>query len=131
LSYSRFEYSNLKISGGDSAKAGEPVTVEVDVKNVSDRAGDEVVELYLTQPKAALTPLRTLGGFTRVHIEAGKTAHVGLQLDPRTLGQVNEKGERVILPGTYSAAVGSTQPGETPGGLTGTFNVSGTATLPR
>ncbi len=131
LSYSRFEYSNLKISGGDSIKAGDPVTVEVDVKNASNRAGDEVVELYLTQPKSALTPVRTLGGFTRVHIEAGKTAHVGLQLDPRTLGQVNENGERVIVPGAYSVAVGSTQPGETPGGLTGTFNVTGSVTLPK
>jgi beta-glucosidase len=130
LSYSQFQYSNPKLSK-PSVKAGDPVTVEVDVKNISNRPGDEVVELYLTQPKAALTPLRTLGGFTRVHIEPGKTAHVGIQLDPRTLGQVNEKGERVIVPGTYSVAIGGAQPAEFPGAVTATFTVTGSQTLPR
>ena len=130
LSYSKFEYSNPKVSSA-TVNAGDPVTVEVDVKNTSMRPGDEVVELYLMQPKAALTPLRTLAGFARVHIEPGKTAHVGVQIDPRTLGQVNEKGERVIVPGTYNFAVGGSQPGETPGGVTGTFAVNGSVTLPR
>ncbi len=130
LSYSKFEYSNLKLPSA-SVRAGTPVTVEVDVKNLSRRAGDEVVELYLTQPKSALTPLRTLGGFKRVRIEPGQTVHVALELTPRTLGQVNDKGERVIEPGTYTVAVGGTQPGETPGGVTGTFTLTGSATLPR
>jgi beta-glucosidase len=130
LSYSQFQYSNPRVSS-QSVRAGDPVTVEVDVKNVSSRAGDEVVQLYLTQPKAVLTPLRTLGGFRRVHVEPGETAHVGIQLDPRTLGQVNEKGERVVLPGTYSVAVGGAQPAEFAGALTATFNVTGSQTLPR
>ncbi len=130
LSYSKFEYSNLKLPSRP-VRAGEPVTVEVDVKNLSGRAGDEVVELYLTQPKSALTPIRALGGFKRVRIEPGQTAHVALELTPRTVGQVNEKGERVIVPGTYTVAVGGTQPGETPGGVTGTFTITGSAPLPR
>jgi len=130
LSYSQFRYANPKLSS-QSVKTGGPVTVEVDVTNVGSRAGDEVVQLYLTQPKATLTPLRTLGGFTRVHVEPGKTVHVALQLDPRTLGQVDEKGERVILPGTYGVAVGGAQPAEFPGAVTATFEVTGSLTLPR
>jgi beta-glucosidase len=130
LSYSQFEYSNPRLSS-QTVRAGDPVTVEVEVKNTSSRAGDEVVQLYLTQPKAVLTPLRTLGGFTRVHVEPGETAHVGIQLDPRTLGQVNEKGERVVLPGTYGVAVGGAQPAESPGAVTATFSVEGSQTLPR
>jgi beta-glucosidase len=130
LSYSQFQYSNPRVSS-QSVKAGDPVTVEVDVKNTSSRAGDEVVQLYLTQPKAGLTPLRTLGGFTRVHVEAGATVHVRVELDPRTLGQVNEKGERVVVPGTYSVAVGGAQPAEFPGAVTATFEVTGSQTLPR
>jgi beta-glucosidase len=130
LSYSRFGYDNLKLPG-QPVKAGDPVTVEVDVKNLSERAGDEVVELYLTQPKQPLTPLRTLGGFKRVHVEPGGTAHVVLKLDPRTLGQVDEQGRRVIVPGAYGVAVGGSQPGEVPGGASGTFSVTGSLTLPR
>jgi beta-glucosidase len=130
LSYSQFQYASAKVSS-PSVKAGDPVTVEVDVTNTSGRAGDEVVEAYLTQPKAALTPLRTLGGFERVHIEAGKTAHVALRIDPRTLGQVDEKGERVVLPGRYSVAVGGAQPAEFPGALTTAFDVTGSQILPR
>ncbi len=126
LSYSQFQYGNPKLSS-PSVKAGDPVTVEVDVKNISSRAGDEVVQLYLTQPKAALTPLRTLGGFTRVHVEPGETAHVAIQIDPRTLGQVDEKGERVVLPGTYSVAVGGAQPAEFPGAVTATLRGHGIA----
>jgi beta-glucosidase len=130
LSYSTFAYSNPKLSGA-SVRAGEPVTVKVDVRNTSGPAGDEVVQVYLTQPKAALTPLRTLAGFARVRVEPGQTAHVEIQVDPRTLGQVNEKGERVILPGTYSVAVGGAQPAEFPGAVTATFEVTGSETLPR
>jgi beta-glucosidase len=130
LSYSQFGYSNLKLPS-QPVQAGDPVAVEVDVKNLSQRAGDEVVELYLTQPKSALTPLRTLGGFKRVRIDPGQTAHVTLQLTPRTLGQVNEKGERVIAAGTYGVAVGGTQPGESSAGVAGAFSVIGTVTLPR
>ena len=130
LSYSKFEYSNPKVSSV-SVNAGDPITVEVDVKNVSQRAGDEVVELYLTQPQAEQTPLRTLGGFTRVHIEPGKTAHVGIQLAARTIGQVNDKGERVIVPGTYSVSIGGAQPAEFPGAVNATFTVKGSQTLPR
>jgi beta-glucosidase len=131
LSYSSFAYNALKVPAMPVA-AGDAVVVEVDVKNVSDRAGDEVVELYLAQPKQARTPIRTLGGFVRVHLAPGEARHVTLELDPRTLGQVNERGERVIVPGTYQVFVGGTQPGESAGGVTATFTVSGPAkTLPR
>jgi beta-glucosidase len=130
LSYSRFEYAPPRLTS-PSVRAGEPVTVEVDVRNVGSRAGDEVVQLYLTQPKRALTPLHTLGGFTRVHVEPGRTAHVTFQLDPRTLGQVDEKGDRVIVPGTYGVAVGGAQPAEFPGAVTASFEVTGSQTLPR
>ena len=66
-----------------------------------------------------------------MRIEPGQTVHVALELTPRTLGQVNDKGERVIEPGTYTVAVGGAQPGETPGGVTGTFSMTGSASLPR
>ena len=131
LSYSTFSYRGLELPSRP-VTAGDPVVVAAAVKNVSDRAGDEVVELYLTQPRQALTPIRTLAGFARVHLAPGEVRRVALTIDPRTLGQVNEQGERVIVPGTYQVFVGGTQPGESAGGVTGTFRVSGPAkTLPR
>jgi beta-glucosidase len=131
LSYTTFGYGNLS-TPSTPVRAGDPVTVSVDVTNRGRRAGDEVVELYLTQPKAALTPQRALGGFARVHLAPGQTKHVSLQLTPRTLGQVNERGDRVIAPGEYAVSVGGTQPGESSGGISGRFTVSGPpVTLPR
>ena len=128
LSYTTFSYSNLKISPA-SVKAGDPVTVEGDVKNTGAMAGDEVAELYLTQPKAYETPLRVLAGFKRVHLDAGESAHVSLTIDPRSLGQVDEKGNRVIVPGEYTVSLAGAQPQDAASVQTGKFDVSGKAEL--
>jgi len=113
LSYSTFEYSNLKLSTAE-LKAGDPLSVEVDVKNRSQRAGDEVVELYMTFPKLPGAPLRALRGFTRVHMDATEQQHVKLTMQPRDLSYVNEAGDRLIGAGDYTITVGGGQPG-TPG----------------
>ena len=110
LTYSRFEYSNLKLSSS-GLPAGDPLTVEVDVKNTSPRAGDEVVELYLSFPKLPGAPLRALRGFTRVRLEAGELRKVQLTLQPRDLSYVNESGVRLITAGDYVISVGGGQPG--------------------
>ena len=75
------------------------------MKNTGSAAGDEVVELYLTQPKASDTPIRVLAGFTRVHLDPGQSTHVGLIIDPRSIAQVDSKGTRVILPGDYTVSL--------------------------
>ncbi len=130
LSYSRFEYGRLTLSN-QSVTAGDPLTIEVDVKNVRGPAGAEVVQVYLAQPKAPLTPLRVLAGFSRVHLAAGQTTRVAIRIDPRTIGQVDEKGERVVVPGTYTVTVGGAQPAEFTGAVSATFSVTGTRMLPR
>jgi len=130
LSYTTFAYSDLKVLPA-GVKAGDSVTVEGDVKNTGTVAGDEVVELYLTQPKAFETPLRTLAGFKRIHLEPGETAHVALTIDPRTLGQVDAKGVRVIVPGEYTVYLGGAQPQEAASVQTGKFSVNGKADLPK
>lgn len=130
LSYTSFEYSNLKISP-PSVKAGAAVMVEGDVKNTGAIDGDEVVELYLTQPKAYETPLRELAGFKRIHLSAGESTHISLTIDPRSLGQVDEKGNRVIVPGQYSVSLAGAQPRDASSVQTGKFMVSGRAELPK
>ena len=127
LSYTNFAYSGIKLP--TSIKAGDSVTVEADVKNTGPSAGDEVVELYLTQPKASETPIRVLAGFTRVHLAPGKSTQVGLTIDPRSIAQVDANGTRVILPGEYTVSLGGAQPGGDALVQTGQFTVSGKAEL--
>jgi beta-glucosidase len=110
LTYSKFEYSNLKLSSPE-LEAGNPLAVDVDVKNTSPRAGDEVVELYVSFPKLAGAPLRALRGFTRVHVGGGESQHVKLTLQPRDLSYVNEAGDRMVGAGDYVITAGGGQPG--------------------
>ena len=110
LSYSKFEYSNVKLSS-NLLQAGDSLNVDVDVRNTSQREGDEVVELYLNFPKLPGAPIRALRGFTRVRIGASETEHVRLTLDPRDLSHVNEAGDRIIAPGSYTLSIGGEEPG--------------------
>ncbi|HKM79727.1 MAG TPA: glycoside hydrolase family 3 C-terminal domain-containing protein [Candidatus Acidoferrum sp.] len=129
LSYSKFAYSKVKLST-KNLKAGNALTVDADVKNTSQRDGDEVVELYLTFPKLPGAPIRALRGFTRVHIPAGKTAHVRLAIAPRDLSYVNEAGDRVIAPGSYSLSIGGGQPGTAAPVVESVFSITGQTKLP-
>jgi beta-glucosidase len=129
LSYSKFAYSKVKLSA-KNLKAGNPLNVDADVKNSGTRDGDEVVEVYLTFPKLPGAPIRALRGFTRVQIAAGKTAHVRLALKPRDLSYVNEAGDRVIAPGSYSLSIGGGQPGTAAPVVESAFSITGQTKLP-
>ena len=130
LSYTTFAYRNVKVSSA-GVKAGDPVTVEGDVSNTGTVGGDEVVELYLQQPKAFETPQRVLAGFKRIHLNAGETAHVALTVDARSLAQVDEKGNRVVVPGEYEVSLAGAQPQDAPQSQTIKFEVKGRAELPK
>ena len=130
LSYTDFSYSGLKLST-KTLRAGDPFTVEADVKNTGSRAGDEVTELYLTPPHTGVSPALALAGFNRVHLGPGETRHVSFNLDPRTLSQVDEKGVRSVSPGSYRVSVGGSQPTKTQSSQIGDFTIDGTKELPR
>jgi beta-glucosidase len=130
LSYSKMEYSNMKLASPE-LEAGNPLTVEVDVKNASQRAGDEVVELYISFPKPlAGAPLRALGGFTRVHLAAGESRHVKLELQPRDLSYVNEAGDRMVAAGDYVISAGGGQPGTAAAQADARLSIHGEQKLP-
>ena len=130
LSYTTFAYSPLALSA-QQIKAGDPVSIQTTVKNTGSRAGDEVVELYLTQPKNFETPRRVLAGFTRVHLGPGESTRVGITVDPRSLGQVDAEGHRTVLPGSYTVSLGGAQPGTAVNSQAGSFTVTGTMQLPQ
>jgi beta-glucosidase len=129
LSYSKFEYSNLKLSTTDLT-AGDSLTVDTDVKNTSQLSGDEVVELYLTFPRLPGSPLRALRGFTRLHMAAGTSQHIRFILDPRHLSIVDLAGDRRVSAGTYSLSVGGGQPGTVAPRAETEFRIKGDQKLP-
>jgi beta-glucosidase len=129
LSYSTFEYAGMKFSS-PTLQAGNPVDVEVDVKNTGKREGDEVVELYINFPKMAGAPLKALRGFTRVHLGAGEQKHVKLTLGPRDLSYVNESGDRLVAAGDYLITVGGGQPGTSAAHADAHLTIQGEQKLP-
>jgi beta-glucosidase len=129
LSYSKFEYSNLKVSTS-KLKAGDSLSVEADVRNVSQREGDEVVELYVSFPKSPGAPIHALRGFTRMGLAAGETRHIHFTLDARDLSEVNEKGDRIVANGDYRISVGGGQPGSAAPQAETAFRINGDQRLP-
>ena len=109
LSYTTFAYSNLRLSA-DTVRAGEPLTVWVDVTNTGARAGDEVAQLYLTDVAASTPrPLRFLAGFERITLQPGETRTVSFIVLPDQLAMVNDREQWVIEPGEFKVGVGGSQ----------------------
>jgi len=129
LSYTQFAYSNLRLSAAN-LKAGDSLTVDVDVQNKTVRPGDEVAELYLEFPPLPGAPRRALRGFKRFHLPGEMGAHVHFELGPRDLSMVNEAGTRVIAPGDYRITVGGGQPGTGAPIVEGKFSIEGESKLP-
>ena len=108
LSYTPFEYSNLKLSR-QKAGSGERVTVTLDVQNTGDRDGEEVVQLYVTYPGSKVErPLKQLKGFKRVPVKAGERRTVNLELDMDELSYWDMEQNRYVLEkGTVDLLVGA------------------------
>jgi len=128
LSYSRFAYDAPQVSRA-AIHAGDQVTVTAEVRNASPRDGDEVAELYIKPPQSAVSPHVELEGFERVHLRAGESRRVVFTLTPRQLSEVDEKGDRAVVPGDYAISITGGQPAaDTP---EVTLHISGTQPLPR
>lgn len=130
LSYSTFAYSNARLST-PTLTAGRDLQVDVDVRNTSSVAGDEVAQAYLVFPTLPGAPLRALRGFQRVSIGPGETRHVRMTLTPRDLSMVNEQGTRLVAAGAYHLFVGGGQPGAGTTGVHLPLKIEGEQRLPR
>jgi beta-glucosidase len=130
LSYSKFAYSNARLSA-PTLKAGSDLQVDVDVRNTSGVAGDEVVQAYMVFPNLPGAPLRALCGFQRVSIRPGQTQHVRLTLTPRALSLVNEEGTRLVAAGAYKLFVGGGQPRTGAPGVELALTIQGEQLLPK
>lgn len=119
LSYTKFEYGNLRISS-ESVKTGESIDIAVDVINSGNVAGDEVVQLYLKDEDASVTvPKVELKGFKRVHFAPGERKTVKFTLTPRQMAIIDDSGRCVLEPGKFLVFVGGSQPDARSEKLTG------------
>lgn len=106
LSYTKFEYSNLKINSNEIKPNGE-LKVSVDVKNIGNLDGDEVVQLYINDVYSSVTtPEKTLRGFKRLNIKKEETKNVEFTLTKDELGLYNRQLKFVVEPGDFEVMVG-------------------------
>ena len=111
LSYTRFQLSNLKLSRRDIPPDGR-LAVSVDVQNIGDRPGGEVVQLYIRDLVASVVrPVKELAGFERVSLQAGETKTVRFELGPERLGLYNRQLQFVVEPGEFRVTVGTSSTG--------------------
>ncbi len=124
LSYTKFEYSGLTVQS--KVEPTDSVIVSVTVKNAGATAGDEVVQLYVTDVEASVTvPRWQLQGVTRVGLQPGEEKTVEFTLTPRQLAIIDEDGRAVLEPGVFQVFVGGQQPDKRSSELTGNFVLTG------
>jgi beta-glucosidase len=110
LSFTQFTFGGLTLSA-ETIKPGDRLDATVTVTNVGDVAGEEVVQLYLTDDQAsAATPRYALKAFTRVALAPGESKPVTLALTPAMMELVTDTGTRLIEPGTFTVSIGGSSP---------------------
>ena len=106
LSYTTFSYGDIKLS--KTAPSGEePLVVSVSLTNTGDRAGEETVQLYLSQPVASVTrSVEDLRGFQKVRLEPGETKEVSFTITTEDLKFFNGGLEYDWEPGKFIIRIG-------------------------
>jgi beta-glucosidase len=101
LSYTSYQYSDLKVS------AGERVSVSFTVKNTGERAGTEIAEVYAGLPASAGEPPKRLVGWKRVELNPGESKDVTVEVEPLFLSVFNtERNSWQRVAGDYTFFVG-------------------------
>ena len=107
LSYTTYEYSNLKVDKANFT-ADDILTVTVDVKNTGSRAGKEAVLLYSSDLVASIVPdNKRLRDFTKISLEPGETKTVTFQLPAKSLAFVGADGKWILEEGDFLLKVGT------------------------
>jgi len=107
LSYSEFEYNNLKLSSSE-LKANDLLKISLDVKNTGHFDGDEVVQLYVNDLVSSVTtPNIELKAFKRIRIKSGQTVPVYLNIKIADLALWNKDMKQVVEPGKFKIMIGS------------------------
>ena len=106
LSYTTFDYANLR-ADREVMTTNDVLTVSIDLTNTGQRAGTEVVQLYITDDYASLTrPVHELKGFRRVTLEPGETQTVSFTINRELLSMYDQNNQWILEPGTFTIAIG-------------------------
>jgi beta-glucosidase-like glycosyl hydrolase len=107
LSYTEFEYSNLEITSEIPAQGGE-VEIRFSIKNIGDRAGVEIPQIYLHDKVASVArPLMQLQDYCRIPLEPGEKKTVCFKVTSKDLSFLDANLKRVVEPGTIEVMVGA------------------------
>lgn len=130
LSYTSFEYDDLRVSPSKPLESEDSATVSVRVTNTGSMAADEVVQIYTTQRRSqAKQPDRILRGFERVHLTPGERTTIECSIDHEAFSFWDvTRRKRTVERATHSVLVGSASDDVR---LHGTLRVDGERLPPR
>ncbi len=112
LSYTKFGYSNLKLSA-ETIKKGETVTASFKISNTGKIAGEEVAQLYISDQTATFrVPIQSLKGIKKVRLEPGASQEVTFVVTPEMMSSVDESGKSVTGKGNILLTIGGASPGK-------------------
>jgi len=107
LSYTTFEYSNLRFDKTETGIAGT-IKVSVDIQNTGKRAGQEVIQLYIQDVIATVsTSEMELRGFEKIRLNPGEKKEVTFSIGPEHLALYNRHLDRVVEPGEFKVKIGA------------------------
>jgi beta-glucosidase len=107
LSYTSFEIGNATMSK-TAIKADESFSITVSVKNTGRRDGTEIVQVYVRKVNDVDGPIKTLRGFQRVDVPAGKTSSITLNLGPSSFEFYDwDQNKMAVTPGEYEVYYGN------------------------
>jgi len=107
LSYTSFEYSNLKLNSNQFSK-NENIYLSVDIKNTGEIEGKEVIQVYSKDHYASLTPdVKRLRAFKKIELKPGEIKNVKFEIQVQDLGFVNYQNKHVVETGKFDLMVGS------------------------
>ncbi|WP_315975870.1 beta-glucosidase BglX [Parapedobacter soli] len=107
LSYTTFAYSEVMLSA-DTLVAGGKLEISVDVRNVGDCGGEEVVQLYVQDVVGSVTrPVKELKGFRKIWLDPGQSQHVTFELTAEDLKFYDADLDYVAEPGEFAVFVGT------------------------
>lgn len=109
LSYTNFSYSNINVP--QRSNLNDDINVKVDVTNSGKMAGDEVVQLYISQQVGETSPTRALVGFQRINLKPNETKAVSFKITPKQYAVIANDGTSKTKAGTLEICIGGKQPG--------------------